>query len=465
LGIGLALAFSFSARVAHADDASAPVDSRDAEIAKMRADIARIDAEQTAQKQAQLAHTHPAPDPMAVGGLHFSGFAQVDWVVANQASQDQLNSSTSAPLNQDRFLLRRGHLRADADYGLVLGSLEIDANTVNGPQVRPIDAEVSFRWPAKPRYEEPYLMATMGLMRTPFGFEVLERDNERPFLERSAIIRALFPGEFDLGFRLQGGWRFLNYALGLMNGDPIGENAFPGRDPNKSKDLVFRAGFETSKDDRVRLEGGMSGVSGTGFHSGTAATKDTLVWRDTNEDGVVSLDEIQVISGSPATPSQNFHRFALGADLRFIVRVPVIGKFVARGEIVRASNLDRGIEPADPVTAGHDLREIGYYLGFTQEVTDYGMFGVRYDRYNPDSDANAQQGVSVVPTDRSYSTLAFLLGLRYADPNRSALRRARYVGRLLFEYDHNTNPLGLTAGGIPTTLASDVFTIRGEVSF
>jgi len=434
----------------------------------MRADLARIDAEQTAQKQAQLRSTAPAadpmPDPMTAGAFHFSGFVQTDWVVSNQASQDQLNSSTSAPLNQDRFLLRRGHLRADADYGLVLGSLEIDANTVNGPQVRPIDAEVSFRWPAKPTYNEPYLMATMGLMRTPFGFEVLERDNERPFLERSAIIRALFPGEFDLGFRLQGGWRFLNYAIGLMNGDPIGENAFPGRDPNQSKDLVFRAGFETSKDDPVRFEGGMSGVSGTGFHSGTAATKDTLVWRDTNEDGVVSLDEIQVISGSPATPSQNFHRFALGADLRFIVRVPVIGKFVARGEIVRGSNLDRGIEPADPVTAGHDLREIGYYLGFTQEVTDYGMFGVRYDRYNPDSDANAQQGVNVVPADRSYSTLAFLLGLRYADPIK-AWRRPRYVGRLLFEYDHNTNPLGLTAAGIPTTLASDAFTIRGEVSF
>jgi hypothetical protein len=35
----------------------------------------------------------------------------------------------------------------------------------------------------------------------------------------------------------------------------------------------------------------------------------------------------------------------------------------------------------------------------------------------------------------------------------------------LFEYDHNTNPLGLTAGGIPTTLADDALTIRGEVSF
>ncbi|MEO7108914.1 MAG: hypothetical protein ABI183_00635 [Polyangiaceae bacterium] len=418
--------------------------ARDAEIAKMRADIARLDVEPR---------------------FHFSGFAQTDWVVTNQASQDQLNTSTGAPLNQDRFLLRRGHLRADVDYGLVLGSLEIDANTVNGPQVRPIDAEASFRWPAKPSKNEPYLMATIGLMRTPFGFEVLEHDNDRPFLERSTVIRALFPGEFDLGLRLQGGWRFLNYALGLMNGDPIGENQFPGRDPNQSKDLVFRAGFESSHEDRIRIEGGMSGVTGSGFHSGTASTKDTLVWRDLNEDGVVSLDEIQVISGKPATPSQNFHRFAIGADLRLIARLPVIGNLVLRGEVVRASNLDRGLEPADPVGAGHDLREIGWTLGFVQDVTQYGFFGVRYDRYNPDSDANTQQGINVVPTDRSYSTTAFLIGLRYADPNPPARRRARYVGRLLFEYDHNTNPLGLSANGQPTTLASDALTVRGEVSF
>ena len=397
--------------------------------------------------------------------LHFSGFVQTDWTISNQESQDQLNGATGAPLNQDKFVLRRGHLRADVDYGMVLGALEIDANTVQGPQLRPIDAEASFRWPAKPTYEQPYLMATMGLMRTPFGFEVLEKDNERPFLERSTVIRAMFPGEFDLGFRLQGGWRFLNYALGLMNGDPIGESAFPDRDPNHSKDLVFRAGFESSHNDRIRVEGGMSGVSGTGFHPGTPSTKDTLVWRDVNEDGVVSLDEIQVISGKGATPSQNFHRFAIGADLRVIFDLPVIGKLSLRGEIVRGSNLDRAVEVADPVSAGHDLREIGWYLGFTQQVTEYGLFGVRYDRYNPDSDANVQQGVNLVPSDRSYSTLAFLAGLRYADPMASKKRAPRYVGRLLFEYDHNTNALGVSASGLPTTLASDAAILRGEVSF
>ena len=43
--------------------------------------------------------------------------------------------------------------------------------------------------------------------------------------------------------------------------------------------------------------------------------------------------------------------------------------------------------------------------------------------------------------------------------------RTAEPGRLLFEYDHNTNNLGRTAGGLPTPLADDAWTVRGEVVF
>ena len=79
--------------------------------------------------------------------------------------------------------------------------LEIDANTTNGPQVRPIDAEVSVRWPDKAGSGAPHLLLSAGLMKIPFGFEVPELDVVRPFLERSTVMRALFPGEFDLWAR------------------------------------------------------------------------------------------------------------------------------------------------------------------------------------------------------------------------------------------------------------------------
>src|SRR6185295_11594327 len=144
--------------------------------------------------------------------------------------------------------------------------------------------------------QETWFMVTLGLIHTPFGFEPGEVAIRRPFLEQTAMSGAFFPGQYDLGFRFIGGFKFVNYALGIMNGDPIGERTFPGRDPNKSKDLVFRVGAAADVTETVRVEGGFSGLTGRGFHRGRRATTDQLVWRDVNEDTVVDPIELQSIS-------------------------------------------------------------------------------------------------------------------------------------------------------------------------
>jgi hypothetical protein len=387
--------------------------------------------------------------------VRFSGYLQTDWVALRESSQDEVSGATGEPLNQDRFMLRRGRIRADADYGMVLGSLEIDANTVSGPVVRPIDAEASVRWPANPD-NDASIMATAGLFKIPFGFELLEHDAVRPFLERSTVVGALFPGSYDLGARLTGRWRFLDATVAVMNGEPIGERQFPGRDPNKAKDIVLRLSSQTAVHDKVRVDWGLSGLTGTGFHKGTPSTKDVIVWRDVNDDGIVQPTEVQAITGSAATPSRNFHRFAIGAHLHLAIRMPVLGNLDLRGEIIRASNLDRGLWIADPVSTQRDIRETGWYVGFSQQLTDRAFVGLRYDRYHPDADSSEQRGITLVPRDPSMSTLSVVGGIRYVD---------RAAARLFAQYDHNTNTLGRTAGGNPTTLADDVFTLRAEVAF
>lgn len=392
------------------------------------------------------------PPPSADPVFRFSGFFQVDWVIHNQQSQDEINGE-SQPLNQDRFLLRRGHVRVDVDKGLVSGALEIDANTVNGPQVRPIDAEISLHWPEKPREGVPFFEATMGLMRIPFGFEVQELDYVRPFLERATVLQALFPGEFDLGARFRTTYRFLDCAIAVMNGSPIGAKVFPDITPTQEKDVVGRVGVDVRIAPGVRFQAGVSADTGTGFHSGTPATKAVLVWQDQNGDGLVEPNEVVAIGGSPATPSQTFHRFAFGGDARITARLPPLGDFSVRAEVVDGMNLDRGLEPADPVGAGHDLREVGWSGGATLEVTRWGMIGARYDVYNPDADATQQRAANLVPTDRSYSTFALMGMLRYDQ------------ARLLLEYDINKNPLGLAANGAPTTLAANALTLRAQMVF
>jgi hypothetical protein len=417
-------------------------DALRAEVARQGDAIQALQLSLDAEKKARL---HPS--------VWVSGFVQIDWVIDNQESQNQLNGSTGQPLNQDRFTLRRGHVRVDADEGLVVGSLEIDANTTNGPQVRPIDAEVSLRWPEKPDPKVPTLMATMGLMRIPFGYEVQELDYVRPFLERATMLQALFPGEFDLGMRFKVKYRFLDAAIAVMNGNPIGDKEFPDLDPVQTKDLVGRLGAEVEVAPGVRVQWGVSADTGTGFHPGSPATKFQLVWQDQNGDGLVEPNEIVAVGGNPATPSQVFHRFAIGGDARIMVRVPVLGDLSFRGEVIDATNLDRGLEVADPVAAGHDLREVGWSGGATQELTRWGMLGVRYDVYNPDGDASQQRAFNLVPVDRTYSTVALMGMLRYGQQ------------RLVLEYDINRNPLGIGVNGAPTTLADNALTLRGQLVF
>lgn len=386
-------------------------------------------------------------------GVRLSGLVQADAVLWRQSSTDELDPSTGEPLNETRFLLRRARLRAELDYRFVFGAFELDANTVRGPQVRPIAFEAGARWRAKDS-ALPYLAASLGLVRTPFGLEVQQSDRERLFFERSHVATAFFPGEYDLGLRVFGGWRFLRYQLAVMNGNPIGDRVFPARDPNSMKDIVGRVGLDTRLTSRVHLEAGVSAIWGRGFHKGVAASKDVLVWRDANENGIVDTGELQTITGQTGQPSQSFDRYAVGADLRLGVTLPRLGDLVVYGELGWGTNMDRVFLPADPIAQGRDLRELGLVLGVTQDLTRYGQLGVRCDWYNADRDATRLRNAQVVPRTPVYSTIAV-----------TAAARLPGYGRLVLEYQHNTNPLGRDKSGAPTTLPDDSLQLRAEVTF
>lgn len=438
---------------AQADAQAAQAQRLDA-VEKRLADEAAARAEAEARVSGVEKKTAATPPAVAATrvGIGITGFAQVD-LSMRQSSEDQVVDSTGEPKNEDRFQLRRARFKVTADYGHVLSGLELDANTVKGSQVRVVGAELSYQLPGDGAGAPPLVLATLGLFKIPFGYEVLQSDKERLFMERSTSERALFPGEYDLGARLSGGWRFLRWALALQNGDPLGEKAFPGRDPNSAKDLTGRVGVDARIGERVSIAAGFSALTGTGFHKGTPQTKDVLVWRDVNEDGSVGPGEIQVIPGQAATASENFDRFAVGGDLHLSVVLPVLGKLDLAGELVVATNLDRAVLVADPVTQHRDLRELGWYAAATQELGERFVLGVRYDHYDPDSDANVLQGGMVVPGDASYSTLSLALGLRYQH------------GRLVAEYDLNRNHLGRDVTGSPTNLEDNAFVLRGQVEF
>jgi hypothetical protein len=382
--------------------------------------------------------------------LTTSGFLQADAVVKDQSSQDQLSPAGAAPLNTQRFLIRRAHLSVEAHHRALGAVIEIEGSTVSGMALGLARTELVTGWAGPARSFE----LGLGLVRIPFGLEVQQWYPDRFFLERSNVSRALFPGILDLGARAQGSWRFFRAQAAVMNGNPVGDASFAARDPNAAKDIVGRLGVDATVAGKLHVSVGVSSLKGTGFHQGAPATKDVLFWRDQNEDGIVQLSEIQVIPGRAATASQNFSRFAVGADGRIDTNMPRLGRFVLFGEVVWASNLDRALQPADPIASGRDLREFGWVVGVTQELTSRAALGIRYDFYNPDLDGFRQTPTAIAPKDMTFRTWTFALSWGGLGRNR-----------LVLEYQHNHNALALAADGSPTTLAADTLTLRGQMVF
>jgi hypothetical protein len=448
-------------RAAAADARVAAVEAQAAsELAEERAEREalqhRLDYVQAVEENMGIAMTHAErsspPITTARTGLSLTGFLQADYTV-RQSSQDQLNTA-SAPLNEDRFNIRRARLRAVLEREYVMGAVEFDGNTTRGATARILGAEASLRWPAPKGHEPPLLMLTVGAFKIPFGFEVLQSDKDRLFLERSTAERALFPGEYDLGARLQGGWRAIRYAVAVMNGEPAGESSgFPGRDPNHQKDVVGRVGVEVGVVERLALAAGISALAGTGFHPGTPATKPSILWQDRNQDGMFQPSEVAVAPGVSASPSSNFKRQAIGADLRLTANLLTLGETVGYGELYLAKNLDRAILPADPKASGRDITERGIYLAITQQLGEHAMVGFRYDHYNPDRDSTDTRSAILIPQTFIYQTFAFTAAL--TSPS----------GRVVVEYDVNRNHLGRDDQGSPTNLKDNAFFVRGEAKF
>jgi hypothetical protein len=393
----------------------------------------------------------PAVGLAQAPAARFAGLVQTDATLLSQAAVDELDPGSGEPLNDRAFALRRARLAAQVTSGMVRGTVGFQASTVLAP-LSVYLAELSLNYPAgQPR---PLLMAAAGVFVIPFGLEQRELIATRAYLEPSQWVSALFPGRRDLGARVEARWRFLHAIVAVMNGEPSEQSAVPLRDPNAAKDVIVRLRATGSLSDAVQLALGSSLLLGTGFHPGRRESKDALVWRDVNEDGVVQTSELQVIAGSPAEPSQNFERFGLGVDGALRARIPRLGELNAFAELTLAKNLDRGLWRADPLASGRDLRELGWAVGVRQAIMRHAEVGVRYDVYDPDFDANERRGISFVPVDASFQTLSVF----------AAWCTVRSL-RLTVQYDHRRNPLGREPSGAPTTLASDTLIARAQLVF
>ncbi|HKQ71273.1 MAG TPA: hypothetical protein VJT73_18145, partial [Polyangiaceae bacterium] len=393
-------------------------------------------------------------------GFRVSGYLQAQYE-NSQLSEDQLQQG-GVPQNRDRFVLRRARLRVDHGWTYAAGSLEVDGNYASKASfsVRRAEASLLYRGPNGDN-PLPFAALTLGVFETPFGYELMDSSRSRWFMERSTTSLALFPTEPDMGARLSGAVSFFRYAIAIVNGEPLDDRS--GRslsDPNAAKDIVGRFGVVTQPTEKLRVSGGTSFLHGKGFHPGSSATKDSTTWVDVNENGQVEQGEVNGIAGRAAVPSQNFSRWAFGADLQVRLRTS-LGWSTLYGEGYVAKNLDRGLVVADPVATDldasgsertGDVRELGGYVAFVQDIGRYGVVGLRADVYDPNSDFLRQKQGKLLPASYNVTTLSPLLGVVLADQ-----------ARLLFQYDFIKDHFGKDARGVPTDSKNDQWTLRLQV--
>ncbi len=385
------------------------------------------------------------------------GLVQVDFLML-QRSEDQLDDGSAQPLNEDGFLLRNARVGGEAQwrYFGVRGVAEFFNRA--GP-VRPLTADVHAQLPGKDG-DPPLLKVSAGLLRVPFGFEIHdETDGQRFFGERTLVSEALVPGIFDAGAAVSGHVWALDWVLGVYNGQPAGAPGYGLRDPNRAKDYAGRLHLRGPLFEDLEAAMGFSFMRGKGFSAGTPPTKDDFEWTDLNEDGRVTLTELIPIPGSAGRPSENFERWAIGADAQLRGEIPTLGELLVYGEFAYLNNYDRGVAVADPVLLGRDQRGVGWYAGFVQALTTHAGVGVRYDEYYPQLDQIEPYEGTVVVTRRRFRTLTPAASgyLHHGDHIRA---------RLLVEYGWQLdNDLGRDAAGRPAKLDNDTFRVRAEVVF
>ena len=395
-------------------------------------------------------------------GLALSGYVQAQYE-SHQDSQDEFLAGSY--LNQDRFLVKRGRVRFDAQWDYAELVIEPDFNTTNGPTatMRRLEATLVFRNKPFdgvvvkhfPRSGPPPVAAPHPRRD---GHPVRLRDARQPARALLHGTESGLRGLLPLGGRRRraplGRYRLLPISAALVERRAArlrAPRSCPAAIPRRGKDFIARFGVDTNPWEKLRVLAGVSGLRGKGFHAGTDTTKNGLAWTDTNEDSVEQVNEITGVPGTAATPSLTFDRWAVGGDLELMLGTP-IGQTMLYGEITVASNLDRGLYPADPTGTGIDVRELGWYAAITQEITRYGVVGFRYDSYDPNADLLDARRGKLIPTSSEITTLSPLVGLILPD-------RAR----LVFQYDFVRDSLGRDNRGVPADLANNHWTLRLQV--
>lgn len=375
----------------------------------------------------------------ALKKIKISGYIQTQFQSAETDAAASYAGGNFSSGMHNRFMVRRGRIKFNYDNDLTQYVVQLDA-TEKGLGLK--DAYISVK--------EPWLRTfglTAGIFDRPFGFEISYSSSSRETPERSRLFQTLFPGERDLGFKLEilpqdGPFSFLNFKGGVFAGNGIN----PETDNNK--DIIGRLGFQLPVyDANIAIDGGVSGY----FGNVTLPVGKTLY--------TVSSP----VSAAADLTNRDIERKYIGLDLQLYYDLPLLGGLSLRGEYISGkqpgTNTASGSYTAAP-TGDIYLRNFsGYYINYVQNLGDDFQFVLKYDVYDPNTDVSGNEignnsAAKLTAGDIKFSTLG--LGLIYHwDANV----------KLTFYYDSVKNETSSKLAGYGEDLKDNVFTFRIQYKF
>lgn len=287
---------------------------------------------------------------------------------AGIGANDTIAKSDGTTTNPDFFRIRRARLFARLSTDATTVMLEVDpiprggSITGSGTIARRVYVAGIARFSESTRLE-----IGVGEFKVPFGWEVLQLDSERPFIERSFMANSLFPSEHDVGAFAHLYAEKFTLMTAVLNGVMLGEKNFAIiPDLNRGKDFVARAHYDLGPADL-----GASGYVGSG----------------------------SLVDGANLRFKQ-YGRWA--ANVEFALHHEFshkLGQTKAFAEFTYAQNLDRGTLisyalptiPADVTQDVINKRELGGFIRVEQDATQWLTLGVRYDYYTPDTSIGDDQ--------------------------------------------------------------------------
>jgi len=316
-----------------------------------------------------------------LGKLKFSGYLQGRYEARNDSVSGV--DASGRVTNFDHFYVRRARLKAvyagkNAEYVLQIdatGGCAAGCTASDGVSLK--DAEATF----VDTWTPLGLRLTIGQFKVPFGYEVLQSSGDREMPERSRVIRALFPGERDRGFRITGRHEWLRLMGALVNGNFTGDSVFTTFDQNRFADVYARVGGDFGV-----FVFGLSGQYGEKILTTLGAAARTS-GTDTDGNGMITGDEITFTAATaPLMRRNSVWRFV--ADAQLYYDLEGVGGLALKGELILGGekNLDfRGAAP----DACRDLKQFGWIATLVQNFGDHFGIVARLDQWNPNRDVTA----------------------------------------------------------------------------